>query len=462
MEQILSKTALSMALALALGLTAAAPAVLAESGYPLISSVSQRGGDVPSLAPMLKKAIPAVVNISVKGTKEVSPLFNIPEEFRFMFPGNNFSTRQRQFRALGSGVIIDAGNGYVVTNSHVVDGASDIRIALSDGREFNAVKKGEDPHTDLALLQLKDFSNLTQLDFANSDELEVGDFAIAIGNPFGLGQTVTSGIISALGRSGLNIENVENFIQTDAAINTGNSGGALINLKGYLIGINTAILGPNGGNIGIGFAIPSSMVQTVINQLIRYGEVKRGALGVTGTELNSELAENFGYQQSFGAFVNEVTRDGPAHKAGIRSGDIITRVNGRQISSFGELRARIATLGAGTQVTITVFRDGRELDIPVTLEQVREVASNDAKDISESLAGASLANHSDGGVEVTRVDPRSQAQALGLKKGDVILGINRSRVRNITELRKLLSQTKGRLNALQIRRNDATLYITIR
>lgn len=458
------KKPVTTALTFTLGLSAAifAGPASAMDVSPLINSVSKNESGIPSLAPMLKEVIPAVVNISVKGTKEVSPLFNIPEEFRFMFPGNNFNTRQREFRALGSGVIIDARKGYVVTNAHVVDDADDIRIALSDGREYNAKKVGIDPHTDVALLQLKDYSNLTQIDFANSDELEVGDFAIAIGNPFGLGQTVTSGIISALGRSGLNIENVENFIQTDAAINTGNSGGALINLKGNLIGINTAILGPNGGNIGIGFAIPSSMVQTVVSQLIKYGEVKRGSLGVTGTELNSDLAENFGYKHNFGAFVNEVMKGGPADKAGIKSGDIITKVNGRAISSFGELRARIATLGAGTKVDITVFRDGKEIDIPVTLQQVKELAYDDARGISESLAGASLANAPDGGVEVTKIDPRSIAQALGLRKGDIIMGINRSKVRNITELKKQLGQTKGRLSALQIRRGDATVYITIR
>ena len=247
----------------------------------------------------------------------------------------------------------------MVTNHHVIEDADEIRIALSDGREFDAKKIGSDPHTDLALLQLKKFDNLTALKLADSDELEVGDFAIAIGNPFGLGQTITSGIVSALGRTGLNIENIENFIQTDAAINSGNSGGALVNLKGELIGINTAILGPNGGNIGIGFSIPSNMVKTVVDQIQKYGEVRRGQLGVTGTELTSELAKNFGYDHNGGAFVNEVLKGGAADKAGVKSGDIITSVNGKRISSFGELRAKIATIGAGNKVTLGIFQIGR-------------------------------------------------------------------------------------------------------
>ena len=253
--------------------------VYAAEANPLLAAAAE--GQTPSLAPMLKNVIPAVVNISVKGKKDVAPMFNIPKEFRFMFPDLDRGTRQREFQALGSGVIIDSKKGYVVTNHHVIEDADEIRIALSDGREYDAKKIGSDPHTDLALLQLKKFDNLTAIKLADSDELEVGDFAIAIGNPFGLGQTVTSGIVSALGRTGLNIENIENFIQTDAAINSGNSGGALVNLKGELIGINTAILGPNGGNIGIGFSIPSNMVKTVVDQIQKYGEVRRGQLGVT-------------------------------------------------------------------------------------------------------------------------------------------------------------------------------------
>lgn len=453
---------LSLGLAFALGCYAIVNTnAIASEPTHLINSLSANS-DMPSLAPMLKNVIPAVVNISVKGTKEVKPLLNIPEEFRFMFPGQDFGARQQEFRALGSGVIIDAKKGYIVTNYHVVEGADEIRVALSDGRIYDAKKVGEDQHTDLALLELKKFDNLTAINLGNSDDLEVGDFAVAIGNPFGLGQTVTSGIISALGRTGLNIENLENFIQTDAAINSGNSGGALVNLKGNLIGINTAILGPNGGNIGIGFAIPSNMVKTVVDQLIKYGQVKRGSLGIVGTELNADLADSFGYDNNFGAFVNQVIDNSAADKAGIKSGDIIIKLNGKKITSFGELRAKIATLGAGTKVVLTVFRDGKELDLNVTLGKVEELATDDVKEISTLLDGASLANDDTTGVLVTAVKDRSSAYALGLRKGDVILGVNKQQVKNINDLKKQLNANKGKLSALQIKRGDNTLFITIR
>lgn len=452
---------LSLGLAFALGCSAIInTTAIASEPTHLINTLSDSG--TPSLAPMLKNVIPAVVNISVKGTKEVKPLLNIPEEFRFMFPGNEFGSRQQEFRALGSGVIIDAKKGYIVTNYHVVDGADEIRVALSDGRIYDAKKIGEDQHTDLALLELKKFENLTAINLGDSDNLEVGDFAVAIGNPFGLGQTVTSGIISALGRTGLNIENLENFIQTDAAINSGNSGGALVNLKGDLIGINTAILGPNGGNIGIGFAIPSNMVKTVVDQLIKYGQVRRGSLGIVGTELNADLADSFDYDNNFGAFVNQVIEGSAAEKAGIKSGDIIIKLNGKKITSFGELRAKIATLGAGAKVVLTVFRDGKELDLNVTLGKVEELATDDVKEISTLLDGASLANNDDNGVLITTVKERSSAYALGLRKGDVILGVNKKQVKNISDLKKLLNKNKGKLSALQIKRGDNTLFITIR
>lgn len=455
-----TKTVLATALAGVLMLSLAANAQ-AASATPLLKAMENAAGE-PSLAPMLKDVIPAVVNISVKGKKEVSsPMLNIPEEFRFMFPQLD-RPRQREFRALGSGVIVDAKDGYIVTNHHVIDGADEIRIALNDGREFDAKLIGSDPHTDLALLKLEDFRNITALTLADSDSLEVGDFAVAIGNPFGLGQTVTSGIVSALGRTGLNIENIENFIQTDAAINSGNSGGALVNLRGELIGINTAILGPNGGNIGIGFAIPSNMVKTVIHQLQEYGEVKRGQLGITGTELNADLAENFGYDHNSGAFVNEVIAGSAADKAGIKSGDIITSINGKQISSFGELRAKIATLGAGAKVRLGIFRDGEAMEVTVTLQDQQELTSSDATGLSEAFTGASLANSDSGGVEVTSVEPRSNAAAIGLREGDIITGVNRSTVRNLSDLRKLMRDAEGSVSALRIQRGDATVFITLR
>lgn len=454
-------TALALALTLSLGL--ASHNAQAQSAGALLDSLTGTQNEKPSLAPILKEALPSVVNIVIKGKKEVAgPSFNIPEEFKFMFPEFNMP-QQREFRALGSGVIIDAKKGYIVTNFHVVDGADEIRIDLDDGREFDAKKIGEDPHTDLALLEIKDFDNLKALSFADSDKLEVGDFTIAIGNPFGLGRTVTSGIVSALGRSGLNIENIENFIQTDAAINSGNSGGALIDLNGNLIGINTAILGPNGGNIGIGFAIPSNMVKNVVEQLKTYGEVRRGQIGVTGSELTAELAKNFGFNQNSGAFVNEVLKDGAADKAGVKAGDIITSVNGKRISSFGELRAKVATQPAGTKITLGIFRDGKHINLDVILTQAQETNANDAKELSEAFNGAELSNSpNNNGVEVTKLDKRSQAAALGLRQGDIITGVNRNNVKNIKDLKKYLSSAKGKVSALRIQRGSSTVFITVR
>lgn len=467
MELLIMKTFKRSALALALaGFTllsgTMANSALAADAQPLISAMQNSQGQ-PSLAPMLKNVIPGVVNISVKGTKEVSsPMFNIPEEFRFMFPQLNQPNRQREFRALGSGVIIDAKEGYVVTNHHVVEDASEIRIALSDGREYEAKKIGSDPHTDLALLQLKDFENLTALAMDTSGNMEVGDFVVAIGNPFGLGQTVTSGIISALGRTGLNIENIENFIQTDAAINSGNSGGALVNLRGELVGINTAILGPNGGNIGIGFAIPVDMVKTVVSQLKEFGEVRRGTLGVTGSELTPDLADNFGFKGKAGAFVNEVTEGSAAAKAGIKPGDIITSVNGKKISSFAELRAIIATVGAGAKTDIGIFRDGKNINVTATLQEPDTLSGADTGALSDIFDGATLANHDQGGVEVTAVDKRSRAFALGLREGDVITSVNRDQVKDLSTLKNKLSKSKNKSTALRIERGSSTLYLTIR
>ena len=311
---------------------------------------------------------------------------------------------------------------------------------------------------------------------ADSDKLEVGDFAIAIGNPYGLGQTVTSGIVSALGRTGLNIENIENFIQTDAAINSGNSGGALINLEGKLIGINTAIMAPSGGNIGIGFAIPANMVKTVTDQILKYGGVKRGMLGVMGTELNADLAKSFDYKENSGAFVNEVLKDSGADKAGIKSGDIITAVNGKKVTSFAQLRAEIATLRAGSEVKLTIFRDGKYQDYTVKIGDStvgQSVSADSAKDISPAFAGAvffaavffagaSLANAKDGGVEVTDVVKGSMAQRFGLRKGDVITGVNKADVKNLNDLKKNLEKVKGQISAIRINRNGGTLYITLR
>ncbi|MBR1924259.1 MAG: DegQ family serine endoprotease [Ruminobacter sp.] len=426
---------------------------------PLIGALAQNSDGVPSLAPLIEKAIPAVVNISVNGKKSLNrDAFDIPEEFRFFFP--DIQQRERKFSALGSGVIIDAQKGYVITNHHVIDGADEIKVTLHDSRVFNAKVKGQDEQTDFALLELENPQNLTELKFADSDSLKVGDFAIAIGNPFGLGQTVTSGIVSALGRSGLNIENYENFIQTDAAINSGNSGGALINLKGELIGINTAILGKAGGNIGIGFAIPSNMAHSIVDQLIANGKVTRGLLGIMGTEVNEDLAKNFDYKSRNGAFVNEVMKNSAADKAGIKSGDILTSINGVPITSFGQLRAKIATLGAGAKIKLGVFRDGSEKQIEVTLDSDSNSAMQTAVNNNNPLfEGAVLADTDGNGITVSDIKENSRAARFGLTKGDIIVEANRNKVNTLADLNKVLSK-KDRFLALKINRKGMTVYLT--
>lgn len=422
---------------------------------------SVQGEPLPSLAPMLEKVTPAVVSIAVEGT-QVSKQ-PIPERFRFFF-GPNAQEQARPFRGLGSGVIINAKKGYVVTNYHVINGAKKIRVKLHDGREYDAKLVGGDEMSDIALLQLDNAKNLTQVKIADSDKLRVGDFAVAIGNPFGLGQTVTSGIVSALGRSGLNIENFENFIQTDAAINSGNSGGALVNLRGELIGINTAILGPNGGNVGIGFAIPSNMMKNLTDQILEYGTVKRGMLGVQGGEITSELAEALGYESSTGAFVSQVIPNSAADKAGIKAGDIIVAVNGKSIKTFGELRAKVATLGAGKTVKIEVVRDGKHKTYSVKLgEQSKPHTAADK--LHQGLTGAKLADTTghDGieGVKVTAVEEGSPAEAYQLHKGDIIVGINRKRLKNLKDLRAIL-KTKPNVLALNVQRGHRTIYLIVK
>ncbi|ODQ00359.1 serine endoprotease DegQ [Salinivibrio sp. IB574] len=421
------------------------------------------GQTMPSLAPMLEKVSPAVVSIAVEGNKVSKQ--RVPEAFRFFFGPNMPSeqVQERPFRGLGSGVIIDADKGYIVTNHHVIDDADQIRVQLQDGREYDARLIGSDEMSDIALLQLDDAAkNLTAIKLANSDALRVGDFAVAIGNPFGLGQTVTSGIISALGRSGLNLENFENFIQTDAAINSGNSGGALVNLNGELIGINTAILGPNGGNVGIGFAIPANMAKSLVDQILEYGSVRRGMLGVTGRELTSELADAFGLATKHGAFVSQVMPDSAAEEAGLKAGDIIVSVNGKSIRTFGELRAKIATLGAGKDVELGVIRDGETITAKTTLKEASQTQAK-ADDLHKALKGAELKNH-DGdpaGVEVAAVAEGSLAARYGLREGDVIVGVNRHKVENLGDLRKIL-EDKPNVLALNIARDNGSLYLVIR
>lgn len=422
------------------------------------------GQAVPSLAPMLEKVLPAVVSVRVEGTRVQRQ--QLPEQFKFFFGPNMPAEKEtsRPFEGLGSGVIIDATKGYVLTNNHVISNADKIKIQLNDGREYEAKLIGRDEQSDIALLQVNDVKNLTAINMADSDQLRIGDFAVAIGNPFGLGQTATSGIISALGRSGLNLEGLENFIQTDASINRGNSGGALVNLKGELIGINTAILAPGGGNIGIGFAIPSNMAQSLSKQLIEFGEVKRGQLGIRGNEMTADMAKAFNTDAQRGAFVSEVVPKSAAAKAGIKAGDIVISLDGKPINSFAALRAKIGTTPPGTSVKVGLLREGKPIELAVTLDNSDDSSIN-AKNLSPLLQGASLSNgvlpNGDTGVKIDDVEKGSRAAQVGLQKGDMIIGVNRSRVENVMALRKLMD-TKPTVIALNIVRGDENIYLLLR
>ena len=474
----MKKTTLAMsALALSLGLALSPLAMAAET-----ASSAATAQQMPSLAPMLEKVMPSVVSINVEGSTTVNTP-RMPRNFQQFFGDNSpfcqdgspFQSspfcqgggagddsqgggQQQKFMALGSGVIIDAAKGYVVTNNHVVDNANSIKVQLSDGRKFDAKVVGKDPRSDIALIQIQDPKNLTAIKIADSDALRVGDYTVAIGNPFGLGETVTSGIVSALGRSGLNAENYENFIQTDAAINRGNSGGALVNLNGELIGINTAILAPDGGNIGIGFAIPSNMVKNLTSQMVQYGQVKRGELGILGTELNSELAKAMKVDAQRGAFVSQVMPNSSAAKAGIKAGDVITSLNGKPISSFAALRAEVGSMPIGSKVTLGLLRDGKAVNVSLELQQSSQ-NQVDSSTIFSGIEGAEMSNKgADKGVVVNNVKANSPAARIGLKKGDVIMGANQQPVKNIAELRKILD-SKPSVLALNIQRGDTSIYL---
>ena len=442
-------------LALSLGISLS----VLPNTYAAFPPASTDNTQLPSLAPMLETVLPSVVSIKVEGTAQMQN--NMPEEFRRFFGYPDIQSRA--FTGLGSGVIIDAEKGYVVTNNHVIDGADKITVALNDGHEFKAKLIGKDPQSDIALLKIDDAKKLTAIKLADSDNLRVGDYAVAIGNPFGIGQTVTSGIISALARSGLNMNGFENFIQTDASINQGNSGGALVNLNGELVGINTAIIAPSGGNVGIGFAIPSNMVKSLTSQLIEFGEVKRGVLGIKGNELTSDIAKAFDVDVQKGAFVSEVIENSAAQAAGIKSGDIIVSMDGKPVDSFAELRAKIATTGAGRTVKLGLIRDGKTISVDVKLKNSDETTT-DAKSLHSALDGATLSNgeiKGQKGVLIESIAKNSPASRLSLQEGDLITGVNKERVTNIADLRKIIDSHPSVI-ALNIIRGDSRLYLILR
>lgn len=455
--------------AIALGLSVMATPMLSQASLPTMV----QGQALPSLAPMLEKVLPAVVAISVEGKTQSKNTHHqrfqqdIPEEFRFFFGDDFFSdrspNRSRQFKGIGSGVIINAEKGYVLTNNHVVDNADKITVTLNDGREFSAKIVGKDEQSDVALVQLEKPKNLTAVKIADSDKLKVGDFTVAVGNPFGLGQTVTSGIVSALGRStGSDGGTYENYIQTDAAVNRGNSGGPLLNLNGELIGINTAIISPSGGNAGIAFAIPSNMANNLVEQIIEFGEVRRGLLGIKGSELNADLAKAFNVDAQQGAFISEVLPDSAAEKAGLKAGDVIVAMNNQKITSFAELRAKIATSGSGKKITLTYLRDGKSKNVDVVLqsdEKGKSAAKKEELKTLEALEGAELTDGKKG-VEIIKVTPNTPAAMYGLKTGDLIIGVNRSAVKNLDELHAELKDKSG-TTALQIQRGKNVFYLLI-
>ena len=426
---------------------------------------SVNGQTLPTLAPMLEKVTPSVVNIATSGTvARQSPLFNDPFFRRFFdIPEHR---RERRRTGLGSGVILDAKQGYIVTNSHVIEKADDIVVTLSDGRKLAASIVGRDPGADVAIIQVE-ADNLTAIKTADSSALRVGDFVVAIGNPFGLGQTVTSGIVSALGRSGLGIESYEDFIQTDASINPGNSGGALVNLRGELIGINTAIVGPGGGSVGIGFAIPVNMARQIIAQLIEHGEVKRGRLGFTAQDLSPELAKAFNIDQRKGVVVAQVEDDSAAQKAGLKAGDVIVAVNGNSVEDSTDVRNIIGLIRVGAKIEIDILRDARPRRLVATIEDRKFKKINGTK-LSQALAGAQLSlteiEQYDGSarpvIMVAKISPRSAAVRAGLRVGDIILSVNKQPVANFKEMRQAIArQSRGLL--LNIQRGRRGLFLLI-
>ncbi len=436
--------------------SAALPAAVAET-------------PVPSLSPMIKRVSPAVVNISTHGTikerGQQNPLLDDPFFRRFFDVPQDLGPRDRPFQSAGSGVIFDAKNGYIVTNAHVVENASEITITLQDGHDLKAELVGSDTPSDVAVLKVKSAS-LVQIALGDSAKVEVGDFVVAIGNPFGLQHTVTSGIISGLSRSGINPDGYEDFIQTDASINPGNSGGALVNLRGELIGINTAILSRSGGNIGIGFAIPVNMARTMMDQLIKFGSVKRGLLGVNIYNVTPDIAQLYNLGDTQGALVSQVIEGSPAEKAGIKTGDVITSVNGLGVKTNTELHNAIGMLRVGDKVDIGLLREGKPRRVTAVIADSgeppqKESTPQESNAIHHGLEGASLSDAAEGaGVTVRSVETPSPAASAGLRNNDVIIGVNRSKVTNVQQLRE---RSKGASTlVLEVRRGNTILLVPLR
>ncbi|MDJ0919354.1 MAG: DegQ family serine endoprotease [Woeseiaceae bacterium] len=423
---------------------------------------SINGKEMPSLAPLVEEVSPAVVNIRVSQiVSQRNPLGD--DAFRRFFGlPDTPQGRSREVASAGSGVIVDAENGYILTNHHVVENADKIQISLRDGQVFDAEIVGSDAATDIAVIKV-DADGLKEMPIGDSDEVRVGDFVLAIGNPFGLSHTVTSGIVSALGRMGISRDSYEDFIQTDASINPGNSGGALVNMRGELVGINSAIISRTGGNVGIGFAVPSEIAQSIMRQLLDFGEVRRGLLGVSIQSVDAEAAKALNTDVTSGAVVTSVESGSAAEKAGLELGDIIIGVNDEKIDGAAKLANTIGLLQSGDEVDITFIRDGDRRNATAALGQQQSVQTVGAA-IHPGLVGAQFANNATAsagnGVEVVSVEAGSPAAQRDLRAGDIIKAVNRRAVRNLAELN---DRAEGQaILFLLVQRGDRSLMLQFR
>ncbi|WP_426701013.1 DegQ family serine endoprotease [Rhodanobacter sp. Col0626] len=451
---------------LASGLTAAAIAIgtLPAGGRAATLPAAVDGQPMPSLAPMLARVTPAVVNISSKTRVQVRDAYFDDPMVRQFF-GLPATPRERVEQSLGSGVIVDAAKGYVLTNNHVVGGADDITVTLQDGRNFKAKLIGTDPDTDVAVVQIP-AQNLQALPLADSSHLRVGDYVVAVGDPFGLGQTVTAGIVSALGRSGLGDAGYQNFIQTDASINPGNSGGALVNLRGELVGINTMIFSPSGGNVGIGFAIPSDLTSQVMAQLLAHGKVQRGSLGMQTQAITPRIAQLLKLKDSNGVVITGISDGSAAEHAGLQPGDVLTALNGKPLRNVQQLRNAEGLLPLGSTVQLDVLRDGHSRAVSATLS-AEKLASVDGGQLNPRLAGVRFSELDQGqrqqgvyGVAVSAVQPGSRAARAGLTTDDVVIGVGNQRITSLRMLRGLAG-VKLRQLVLVVADADGSRYVVL-
>jgi len=460
----------------AIGL-ALAPLAFAQSSFSnngAMTMDSQRG--VLTMAPLLERVTPAVVSIDIRGTAKAPESSSRNEELLERFFGGRIPNEPREKRGLGSGVIVDASKGLIITNAHVIDGADEITVTLEDKRQLEAEIVGTDKKTDIALIKVS-ARGLKELKLAQASDVKVGDYVIAVGNPFGLSHSVTSGIVSALGRDrGGSRDGYQDFIQTDASINPGNSGGALVNSKGELIGINSAIVSRSGGNQGIGFAVPTNIVKGVMRQLESYGEVRRGRIGVLISDITPTLKEALELTTLNGALVSDVVEDSPADKAGLKRDDVIVAFNGGDVLDASDIRNAVGLIEPGERADITYLRDGKRRTTRIEIEAFDEDDDEDSGDVdkqediaSESFSGAELTDipsdldlrGGDEGVYVSAVERSSKAQRAGLRKGDIIRAVNRQDIVDLDDFEDAIDGEDGPF-ALSVERNGQTFYVAVK